>query len=138
MLLAKYFGRESDHRLPRVLLRWLQGYSTGHGLRTPPWITEIGEQQLSVRITGREDGCFQLLLEEKTNTSSPNRLETLGLTPREAEVLHWIMRGKTNSDIATILKCETATVMKHAERIFSKLHVETRTAAAAMAFEVMI
>jgi DNA-binding CsgD family transcriptional regulator len=52
------------------------------------------------------------------------------LTAREAEVLTWISRGKTNADIADILGISRRTVEKHAERIFEKLGVETRSAAA--------
>jgi len=61
----------------------------------------------------------------------PSRLESMGLTPREAEVLHWITEGKTSIEIAGILGCSSHTVDKHAERILQKLSVETRTAAAA-------
>ena len=54
----------------------------------------------------------------------------LGLTAREAEVLHWISCGKTNYEIGVILEMHTATVKKHVEHIFKKLGVENRTAAA--------
>jgi DNA-binding CsgD family transcriptional regulator len=52
------------------------------------------------------------------------------LTPREREVLGWVAAGKTNAQIATILGAMPRTVAKHLERIFEKLGVETRTAAA--------
>jgi DNA-binding CsgD family transcriptional regulator len=57
-------------------------------------------------------------------------LESLGLTPREAEVLLWVTQGKSNGDIATILGMKERTTCKHLERVFSKLSVENRTAAA--------
>jgi DNA-binding CsgD family transcriptional regulator len=53
-----------------------------------------------------------------------------GMTPREAEVLGWISRGKTNREIATLLFVSPHTVRKHVENIFEKLEVRTRTAAA--------
>jgi DNA-binding CsgD family transcriptional regulator len=53
-----------------------------------------------------------------------------GLTPREREVLGWVAAGKTNAQIAAILGAMPRTVAKHLERIFEKLGVETRTAAA--------
>ncbi len=53
-----------------------------------------------------------------------------GLTPREAEVLGWIGRGKTNSEIASLLYISPHTIRKHIENIFEKLKVHTRTAAA--------
>ena len=52
------------------------------------------------------------------------------LTPREREVLAWVAAGKTNRDIAAILGASTRTVEKHLERVYEKLGVETRTAAA--------
>ncbi len=67
--------------------------------------------------------------------ATPARLEPLGLTPREAEVLFWVARGKTNDEIATVLGIGLTTVKKHLESTFAKLGVENRTSAAAMALE---
>lgn len=69
--------------------------------------------------------------------AKPEHLEPLGLTPREAEVLFWVARGKTNDEIATVLGIGLTTVKKHLESTFAKLGVENRTAAAAMALEKM-
>lgn len=55
------------------------------------------------------------------------------LTAREAEVLYWVVKGKTNRDIGEILGTSPRTVTKHLEHVFEKLGVETRTAAAALA-----
>jgi ATP/maltotriose-dependent transcriptional regulator MalT len=57
-------------------------------------------------------------------------LEGLGLTPREAEVLFWVTQGKTNEDVTLILDVGLSAVKKHLMRIYSKLGVENRTAAA--------
>lgn len=59
-----------------------------------------------------------------------------GLTHREAEILHWIGEGKRNGEIGTILSVSERTVGKHVEHILEKLGVETRTAAARVAFEL--
>ncbi len=67
--------------------------------------------------------------------AEPGRLEQLGLTPREAEVLFWVARGKTNDEIATVLGIGLSTVKKHLESTYVKLGVENRTAAAALALE---
>ncbi len=61
--------------------------------------------------------------------------EKFGLTVREAEVLHWIMQGKSNRDIAEILTLNPGTVNKHLEKILNKLGVENRSAATAIAME---
>jgi DNA-binding CsgD family transcriptional regulator len=64
-----------------------------------------------------------------------NAFASLKLTPREAEVLFWISRGKSNQDIGVILGAKTGTICKHVEHIFGKLNVENRTAAAVVALE---
>ena len=56
---------------------------------------------------------------------------SLGLTPRETEVLTWIAQGKTNYEIGAILGACTGTICKHVERILRKLCVENRTSGAA-------
>ena len=58
---------------------------------------------------------------------------TFKLTAREAEVLYWVIKGKTNKDIGDILGSSPATAKKHLEHIYVKMGVETRTAAAGMA-----
>lgn len=68
---------------------------------------------------------------------SPKPLETLGLTPREAEVLFWIAQGKTNAEIGLILEAASATVKKHVERILEKLEVENRQSASLRALETL-
>jgi DNA-binding CsgD family transcriptional regulator len=62
-------------------------------------------------------------------------LISLGLTPREADVLVWITQGKTNYEIGVILGAAPGTIRKHVEHILAKLNVENRTAAAAVALQ---
>jgi DNA-binding CsgD family transcriptional regulator len=77
---------------------------------------------------------FLLRLDKDTASVSPEELsKQLGLTAREGEVLSWLSKGKTNRDIAQILGVSPRTVDKHLEQIYSKLGVENRTAAAAVA-----
>jgi DNA-binding NarL/FixJ family response regulator len=66
-----------------------------------------------------------------------NTLASLGLTPREAEVLTWIAQGKTNYEIGVILSACTGTICKHVEHILCKLDVKNRTSAAAIAFTAL-
>lgn len=42
----------------------------------------------------------------------------------------WITHGKTDAEIATIIGVSTNTIGKHLERIYRKLGVENRMAAA--------
>jgi len=57
------------------------------------------------------------------------------LSRREIEVMSWVREGKRNGEIAVILGISPHTVRKHLENTFSKLGVETRTAAAKVFIE---
>jgi DNA-binding NarL/FixJ family response regulator len=48
----------------------------------------------------------------------PERLTQFGLSRRETEILGWIVHGKTNPEIATILSISVRTIHKHVERIY--------------------
>jgi DNA-binding NarL/FixJ family response regulator len=69
--------------------------------------------------------------------SSPAPLLSLGLSPREAEVLLWVAQGKTNPEVASILGISEETVKKHMKQVLAGLAVETRTAATLRALEVL-
>jgi pimeloyl-ACP methyl ester carboxylesterase/DNA-binding CsgD family transcriptional regulator len=53
------------------------------------------------------------------------------LSAREREVLGWVARGKTNSEIATALYISESTVRKHLQNAYRKLEVTNRTTALA-------
>lgn len=64
-------------------------------------------------------------------------VQKLGLTEREAETLLRVAQGKGNADIASILGNSEKTVKKIMGHIFEKLGLESRTAAALRAVEVL-
>ena len=70
-----------------------------------------------------------MLLEQGAQLSASNDVRGR-LTQREIEVLSWVARGKTNAEVAKILELKPGTIGKYLERIFPKLGVENRTAAA--------
>lgn len=83
-----------------------------------------------------EPGAWIVTLKEVDDTVHRNALAArFSLTAREAEVLLWVSRGKTNRDVGDILGMAPRTVNKHLEHLFRKLHVETRAAAAALAIK---
>jgi DNA-binding CsgD family transcriptional regulator len=116
--------------LPPALRGWL--------LRSAPTgtagalLVEHESGSLQVTVVARvRDGTCSLLLDEREDSAAAARLMELGLTPREAEVLIWVARGKTSSEIAVILNSKMATISKHLDHIYQKLGVENRTSAAA-------
>ena len=64
---------------------------------------------------------------------APELFACLGFTPRESDVLHWLTQGKTNQEIAIILRVRPDTVSDYLRAIFEKLGVENRVAAAVAA-----
>jgi DNA-binding CsgD family transcriptional regulator len=80
-----------------------------------------------------EGECLLVLHEENDTAMTKILVDAFRLTLREAEVLYWVIYGKTNRDIGDILGISHRTINKHLENLFEKLGVETRTAAAAVA-----
>jgi HD-GYP domain-containing protein (c-di-GMP phosphodiesterase class II) len=58
-----------------------------------------------------------------------------GLTPREADVLVSLARGRSNPEIAKELSISRKTVSSHLEHIYTKLGISTRTEAALFAMQ---
>lgn len=126
------------------------------------WCTPQAEKRLANSIPGFSTNSFRLSQSRSINTNGSQLIftflscigpdeylyrltesgggqeeafirEALSLTTREAEVLLWIARGKSNRDISDILGISPRTVNKHLEQIFTKLGVENRASAAALA-----
>ena len=62
---------------------------------------------------------------------APKGLEEAQLTVRESEILQLLAKGLLNKEIASQIDSSVATVRKHVEHIYEKLHVHCRTEAAA-------
>jgi DNA-binding NarL/FixJ family response regulator len=141
-LLKKFFGVIEGDPLPEHLLTWAQARLTESGPAESGDAGEnmarfrtVGEQRLSIHSLGRGAGTEPVLLlrVEPAQAGEDKLRVNFNLTAREVEVLSWIAKGKTNRDIAEILGMSHRTVNKHLEHIYTKLGVETRTAAAAFA-----
>ncbi len=122
----------------RALLPQVAGFAAQQ-VEPPRLVVERGARRLSFslhRQTGdSEGGGDWLIVMREVSDAAVIEALALGfkLTAREAEVLYWLLKGKTNRDIGDILGSSPATVKKHLERVYVKLGVETRTAAAGIA-----
>jgi DNA-binding CsgD family transcriptional regulator len=138
--LTEYWGplARGGNGLPAVVRDWMRQHDAGVArLAAPrgPLSVERGGKRLVVRRVS--DGATALLLlEEQRIEPDVAALSARGLSRREAEVLAWVARGKTNPQIGLILALSARTVGKHLERVYAKLGVETRTAAAQIALSV--
>lgn len=134
-LLRRYCGADArpGARLPGALAAWIAALDAhrGEGALGPlDLLLARGEDRLLVHACATAGGALYLVLEERLGAASAVDRAPLPLTAREREVLRWVAAGKTDRDIASILAISPRTVHKHLQRIYDKLGVETRTAAA--------
>jgi DNA-binding response OmpR family regulator/DNA-binding CsgD family transcriptional regulator len=138
-LMQAYLDIEAG-QIPPALLAWLLTESKASAeqrdLRPFAVNRQFGAQarQLVFNLQQRtgDDDLLVVMREISDATVVEAIVQSFKLTGREAEVLYWLAKGKTNRDIGDILGSSPATVKKHLERVYVKLGVETRTAAAAV------
>ncbi|MGB5206961.1 MAG: helix-turn-helix transcriptional regulator, partial [Azonexus sp.] len=139
-LLKTYFANP-EHVAPEELLNWI---AAAHGARRDgrepsSLLIADGNRRLLASFhdqTG-DDEWLVVLREENDASAIDSLIAAFRLTQREAEVLYWVVQGKTSNDIGDILGNSPRTVNKHLEHVFEKLGVETRTAAANLALSKM-
>ncbi len=137
-MLARLPGSNGQQLEPTLAARLMQELGSDDAARLRRAVTAQTETPgLAVSFTriGRTRGDQLLVAVERSDAAGDTgRLASqYGLTPREAEVLLWIARGKSNRDIGEILALSPRTVNKHLEHIYVKLGVENRASAAALA-----
>lgn len=84
-------------------------------------LTKTKEVVVVKEVPVRVDGPFVL---------NAAKVEELGITPRELEILEHIARGSSTREIAAALFVSENTVKTHSTRLFDKLSVNRRTKAA--------
>lgn len=141
-LLQRYWPKRhapSTH-VPLEIRKWMMRRKRGNVRKRIPQTSPLVISQPPGRLVIRvlHDGIFSALVFEEFLLELPvEDLMTLGLTPREAEVLRWLAEGKTSHKIASILHISPGTVSKHLRRVYQRLGVENRHAAVAMAWETV-
>ena len=140
-LLAELFPAQNDAHAslpPAVVEQLLQLRNPGSSSHARS-VLEIGGRKLEISVLspiGPDELLFRL--NELGGDADEQVLQqTLSLTSREAEVLLWISRGKSNREIGEILNISPRTVNKHLEQVFVKLGVENRASAAARAVRAL-
>jgi DNA-binding response OmpR family regulator/DNA-binding CsgD family transcriptional regulator len=139
-LLKDYFSNPEEVA-PEELLAWIRDANQARRCnREPrPLLVAQGNRRLLASFhdqTGDEEWLV-VLREENDASAIESLIAAFRLTQREAEVLYWVVQGKTSNDIGDILGNSPRTVNKHLEHVFEKLGVETRTAAANLALGKM-
>ena len=89
-----------------------------------------GEAWLDPAVTPRVLAAYRTVARPPVPEHAPEEL-----TPREAEVLRLIARGRSNPEIAAELVISELTVKTHVGHIFTKLGVRDRAAAIVYAYD---
>lgn len=135
-LLNTYFANP-ETVAPEELLAWIAAArrARGEGREPASLLISEGNKRLLASFHDRtgDDEWLVVLREENDASAVESLISAFRLTQREAEVLYWVVQGKTSKDIGDILGSSPRTVDKHLEHVFEKLGVETRTAAANLA-----
>ena len=135
--LDEFFPGRRDSNLPPEIQRWASKMQRRELAPPPSFQRHTARLTISCQTASAHDnhasGKLRLLLTRTEELASVKQLGALGITPREAEVLFWMTQGKPRGEIAQILSISLSTVNRHAEHIYSKLGVETATAAVSIA-----
>ncbi len=121
-------------RFTRELEKWLNQSNERNDLLFQEFIEPI--KVIYIGKQSEFDHLVKISLQHIEPTSD-QLIKKLPITKREADVLLWISLGKSNWEIAKILKISPRTVNKHLEQIYRKLEVDNRTSAAAAAINIL-
>jgi NarL family two-component system response regulator LiaR len=92
---------------------------------------------LGLRITGKPRPAPPAAsLMPAASIPELTRPDSLGITPREFEILELIAKGLSNREIAATLYVSENTVKTHSSRVFDKLGAKRRTQAVQMGKEL--
>jgi DNA-binding CsgD family transcriptional regulator len=95
-----------------------------------PLRLETSERELQARYLHGTPGNLDAIAIRPLTSSQPGALRALGLTRRQAEVLHLTWQGSANAEIGVALNISEHTVRHHLEDIYRQLGVKSRVAAA--------
>ncbi|VAW50797.1 Two-component transcriptional response regulator, LuxR family [hydrothermal vent metagenome] len=128
---------DTSTKLHKQLSHWLPNGKEGHELALT-----LNKQAPALKVSyfkPSAENTHLLKIQSPNVEIDPTILEeSLNITSREAEVLLWLAHGKTNKEIAEILKMSPRTVNKHLEQMYPKIDADNRTAAASIAIQTIL
>ena len=95
----------------------------------------LGQKLTRERVVSREVRVEVPVARSGPFVRDQAKVEELGLTPRELDILEAVAAGLSNREIAERLFVSENTVKTHAARLFSKLSARRRTQAVQLAKE---
>ncbi|MDC7676076.1 LuxR family transcriptional regulator [Asticcacaulis machinosus] len=140
ILNADYRDAAQSLEVKRFITDFLE-FNVGEGLGFPLYgpmgrraLCSVGLPMLKMDVAPALRQELQILFQAAhlryCDLIQQNQSRQADLSPREVEILSWVARGKSNSVIANILDVSAHTVDTHMRRIYAKLNVTDRVAAA--------
>lgn len=130
--LYRCFGRPSaTSPFPGRVERWLAGQGQAHAHSAGrengrPLSGQVDGHRVMLRyLPARRDHPGSIIISEDRSRERAS-LESLGLSPREAQVVHLVTTGVANAVVAERLHIAPGTVRKHLDNVYAKLGVSGR------------
>ncbi|MEO8122964.1 MAG: response regulator transcription factor [Burkholderiales bacterium] len=114
--------RASNETLFEALNLVMQG-----GIYVPPMT--LGSERSGAKLEGDTAPGFLAIVREQADEPAAPSLASIGLTPRQTEVLGLLLQGKPNKLIARELNLSVETVKDHVAAVLRALNVSSRTQA---------
>jgi DNA-binding CsgD family transcriptional regulator len=133
-MLDRFFGKQRSVGLPDELVRFIKSEHAkhlGNAYALPAELIISGPYTAGLHCRVAFDdqaGEISVIFDERRDFGV-DELRAWGLTERQAEILLWAYKGKSDEMIGLLCGISTRTVQKHLEHIFRKLGVESRLSA---------
>ncbi|HEX4127782.1 MAG TPA: LuxR C-terminal-related transcriptional regulator [Acidimicrobiales bacterium] len=140
--LYRDFGRPSrDSPFSLRVQRWIADQRARLSSGAPlslfrPLRVRAGGRTVVLRYLPPGRARSDAIVIETSSSHEPHNLKSLGLTEREADVVHLVLAGVTNRQIAERLQMATGTVHKHLDNVYRKLGVHSRGALTALVLDI--
>ncbi len=114
--------RASNETLAEALKLVMQG-----GIYVPPMT--LGSESAGPAVEGDTAPGYLAIVREQSDEPAAPTLTSIGLTPRQTDVLGLLLQGKPNKLIARELNLSVETVKDHVAAVLRALNVSSRTQA---------
>ena len=128
--LRDFFPNEPvrEGNVPEIVWRMVQE-SAGQE-RTPKQMEcRMGHECLRIYVGASPLGGWLLWLDRRSLHVAPHFTRLPDFSPRKNDILKWMVEGKTNAEIAAIVKISRRTVEQHVAEILQQRGVENRATA---------
>lgn len=143
-ILERYFGPpRAGQFFPEPVQQWLAAMAepvpTGSPIeiRRPLDASLDGRRAVLRYLAPQQSHPGAIVIREEPRLEQRQRLESLALTAREAEIVRLVTLGEPNASIARKLNISPGTVKKHLDNVYEKLGVHGRGPLTAFVLDIV-